>query len=253
MQIHCPNCGEKIRAENINIQEKVAVCSACDTVFKFEIPDEKAKRRKLKQPQNLILRDTDEKLQMSFRTNFRLDRDEAFILSSILGVVFTIAGSALFAQSLNGVDNIPMFFPAMFGFFALIAAYVMALGVYNHTEIEMDEEAIRVSRKPLPSLRNQAQEFQLSGIASITVEETPRSIKDAFDTPRYHVWAVYQDGSRKIIVADLIEDYAYFVAQTLEERLHSEEGIETSRLEDSLEDEGIVVDEVRSKTASSKS
>lgn len=252
MQIHCPNCGEKIRAENINIQEKLAVCPACDTVFKFEIPEEKAKRRKLKQPQNLILRDTDEKLQMQFRTNFRLDRDENFVSS---GAVFAISSlmAALMSLNLFTGGDIPPVLPLGFSLAAIMALYFMAVTAYNHTEVEMDEEAIRVSRAPLPSLRNQAQEFQLSGIAKITAEETPRSIKDAFDTPRYHVWAVYQDGSRKIIVPDLIEDYAYFVAQTLEERLHSEGDLETSRLEDALDDEGVVVDETSAKTASSKS
>ena len=46
--------------------------------------------------------------------------------------------------------------------------------------------------------------------------------EEEYDMPRYRVWAETADGSRKMIVNDVIEDYAYFVVQRLEERLHSE-------------------------------
>jgi hypothetical protein len=232
MQIQCPNCGEKVRAENINIQEKIAVCSACDTVFKFEMPEEKTKRRKVKQPQNLIVRDSDESLKMSFRTNFRLDANEGFVGSSIMIVIGILLGGLMLGA---GVDTgeIPLILPVGFLVLAVVAFYNMALIAYNQTEIEMDEEVIRLSRKPLPSvLGNQKQEILLSGVVSFSAEETPKSAKEAYDTPRYHVWANFQDGSRKIVVADLIEDYAHFIAQVMEERLQGAEHLEMSRLED---------------------
>jgi uncharacterized membrane protein YeaQ/YmgE (transglycosylase-associated protein family) len=231
MQIQCPNCGEKIRAENINIQDKIAVCSACDTVFKFEIPEEKIKRRKVKQPQNLILRDSDESLKMSFRTNFRLDADEGFVGSIIMGLMGAIIGPLMINGFLGG--KIPFLIPMAFIVISLIAFYNMALIAYNQTEIEMNDERIRLSRKPLPTIfGNPNQEVQVSGVVSFVAEESPKSVKEAYDTPRYHVWAIMQDGSRKIVVPDLIEDYAHFVAQRFEERLHSEEGFDSSRLED---------------------
>jgi hypothetical protein len=239
MQLQCPNCGEKIAAGNINIQDKIAVCSACDTVFKFELPEEKAKRRKIKQPQNLVVRD-EETLQMSFRTNFRLDRDEGFVSSSSLAAFAIGIGGLMFMSSAAG--EVPPILPVAIALFAVLMVYFMALIAYNHTELEMDDEVIRLSRKPLPSLRNQAQEFQLSGIASFTAEETPMSIKEAYDTPRYHVWAEMQDGTRKIIVADLIEDYGYFIAQKLDERLHSDDALDSSRLEDFEQDSDEMID-----------
>ena len=66
MQVNCPNCGEKLPAENINIQKMTAVCPACDTVFSFDLPADKAKRRKVKQPAKLNLRDDNDRLQMEF-------------------------------------------------------------------------------------------------------------------------------------------------------------------------------------------
>lgn len=228
MQIQCPNCGTKVSAENINIQEKIAVCPNCDTVFQFELGEAKAKRRKLKQPKDLILRD-EETLNMQFRTNFRLDRDESFVSGGLLALLSIIMGIVLLNAS---SDNIPAFLSPLFGLGTIYSTYIMALVAYNHTELEMDDEVIRVSRKPIPSLRSKPQEIQLSGIESFYAEETPRSIKESFDTQRYHVWAKYIDGSRRIVLQDLVEDYAFFIAQVLESRLHDAEAYDVTRLED---------------------
>ena len=91
MQVNCPNCGEKVPAENINIQKMTAVCPACDTVFSFDLPEAetKAKRRKVKQPSKLMIQDNDT-LQMAFQTNFRLDRNEAFISSAMGSICLTV-------------------------------------------------------------------------------------------------------------------------------------------------------------------
>jgi ssDNA-binding Zn-finger/Zn-ribbon topoisomerase 1 len=58
MQMTCPNCGETVSAENINIQQMGAVCPYCDSVFRFELPGEKAKRRKIK-PREIRVFDSD--------------------------------------------------------------------------------------------------------------------------------------------------------------------------------------------------
>src|SRR5438477_9183094 len=94
MQVTCPNCGEKVAAENINIQKMTAVCAACDTVFPFDLPEAKAKRRKVKQPAHLDLLDI-ETLQMEFWTNFRLDRSQAFLYSMVGGVIMTFVALQL--------------------------------------------------------------------------------------------------------------------------------------------------------------
>jgi hypothetical protein len=226
MQVNCPNCGEKVTAENINIQKMTAVCAACDTVFSFELPETKAKRRKVKQPVRLALRDS-ETLRMEFRTNFRLDRNEAFF-SSLIG------GSSMGFIALLLIASGEAPFLVTFGF-ALVAAvlfYWLALIVVNKTHLEMDEDAIRVTRKPLPNLLNPGYEVPLAGVTAIKYEETAASKKEAYDTPRYRVWAETADGSRRTIVSDVIEEYAVFIAQRLEERLHTDANLDVSRLED---------------------
>ncbi|MBA3871173.1 MAG: hypothetical protein H0X30_18680 [Anaerolineae bacterium] len=227
MQVTCPNCGEKVTADNINIQKMTAVCAACDTVFSFELPEiQKAKRRKVKQPATLTLRD-DQTLQMEFWTNFRLDRNGEFLSSAMAGLAMS-----LITVLLIGSQDAPPILVAAFLLIALSLFYRMALTVVNKTHLEMDEDTIKITRKPIPNPLNQGYEVPLAGVTAIKYEETAISKKEAFDTPRYQVWAETVDGNRRNIVNDVTEDYAVFIAQRLQERLQMDDEKDVSRLED---------------------
>ena len=227
MQVNCPNCGEKLPAENINIQKMTAVCPACDTVFSFDLPADKAKRRKVKQPAQLNLRDDNDRLQMEFWTNFRLERNEAFLTGAVGAFSMTLVSAVLL-----GLPRMPFVLPLVFIVMALAFFYALALIVVNKTHIEMDEDSIRVTRQPIPNPLNQGSEVPLAGVAAIKFEETALSKKEAYDTPRYQVWAETEDGSRRTIVNDVTVDYAVFIAQHLQERLQMDDDRAVSHLED---------------------
>lgn len=229
-KLYCPTCNNKIRAENINVQELVAVCSNCDTVFQFPISEEKAKRRKVKKPENLILKDG-QNLEMLFRTNFRLDANQAFIISAFGGIAMTIFAFVVGNEYLIGEANI--FVPLIFTLLATFFLYRASLIAYNHTHIVMSEENVTVTRAPLPSIFNQTQSISLHGVIAIKCEETSISKKEAYDTPRYRVWAETADGSRRTIVNDVTEEFAYFISQQLDEKLQFEMPQDMSRLVDS--------------------
>jgi len=227
MQVNCPNCGEKVPAENINIQKMTAVCPACDTVFSFDLPEDKAKRRKVKQPANLSLRDDHEALQIAFRTNFRLERNEGFLTSAVGAFSMTLVSVVML-----GLPRMPFVLPLVFMLIAVALFYWLALIVVNQTHIQMDEDTIKVTRKHIPNPFNHGYEVPLAGVEAIKYEETALSKKEAYDTPRYQVWAETEDGGRRIIVNDVTEDYAVFIAQRLEERLQTDAELDISRLED---------------------
>jgi hypothetical protein len=229
MQLTCPNCAQEIPAENINIQKMAAVCPACNTVFPFDMPDTKAKRRKVKQPRHLVLRDA-ETLSMTYRTNFRLDKDQAFVSNGTMSLVFTFITLLLANEFATG--EVPVLLPLTFAVATLYTFYALALRIYNATHIEMDEDTIMVSRQPLPRILARTEEVDLSGVVAIKCEETPKSIKESYDTPRFNVYAEMADGRHKIIVTDVIEDYGFFIAQRLEERLDTDDDVDVSRLED---------------------
>jgi hypothetical protein len=230
MQVYCPNCGEKVTADKINIQKMTAVCAACDTDFPFDLPEAKAKRRKVKPPAKFTLRDGDT-LQMEFWTNFRLDRNETFLSSALGGGGMTLMGLMLIAAG-----DVPLIVPLAFLLIAAALFYSLALTVVNRTHIEMDEDVIRVRRKPFPNPLNQGYDVSLAGVEAIKFEETAVSKKEAYDTARYQVWAETADGGRRTIVNDVTEDYAVFIAQHLEERLHMDADLDVSQLEDGEHD-----------------
>ncbi|HKI68717.1 MAG TPA: hypothetical protein VKA67_03955, partial [Verrucomicrobiae bacterium] len=110
--------------------------------------------------------------------------------------------------------------------------YGLALRVYNRTHIDVDDERIRVTRRPLPRLLLEPTVVGLERVRAIRYAETAVSKKEGYDTPRYNVWAETVDGSRRLIVQDVLEDYAVFIAQELNERLMTETAPDVSRLVD---------------------
>lgn len=238
MQLICPNCGEPVDAENINIQRMAAVCPACHTVFQFDPSDSdsKIKRRKIKQPPQITSSERDDRLTIAFRTNFRLDQNEAFLASAGFSVLFTFMTIVLASQS----DSDAAIVTLGFGLFTLMLYYLLGLVAYNKTHIEISDEQITVSRKPLPNLLTQPNTISLSEIEIVRYEETAASKKDSYDTPRYNVWAERVDGNRKLIVGDIIEDYAVFISQRLNESLDVDSEPGVARLSD---DEWEAVDE----------
>lgn len=228
MQVRCQNCGAKVPAENINVQKMTAVCTACDNVFSFELPEAKAKTkwRDVRQPEKLALRDA-ETLRMEFATNFRLEKSAGFVLGTFGGL-----GSILLALLVGAEAETPSLMPLVFLLIAAALFYWSALTVMNKTFIEMDDDAIAIQRKPIPSLFDKRREVPLEGVTAIKYEETALSRKEAYDTPRYRVWAETTEGISRTIVNDVIEEYAVFIAQALQERLYIESAPKTARLED---------------------
>lgn len=229
MQLNCPNCAQTVAADHIHIQAMTVLCPNCETIFHVNTQDSKLKRRKVKQPQHLTVHDGDN-LHMSFRTNFRLLKNRAFINLMIAISLFNYTTIEGFEDFFRGEGG--LFLPILCLLGLLGVLYLMTLLVFNKTHIEMDEEKIRITRKPLPSLRSQLNEVNLAGVVAIRCEETAISIKEQYDTPRYNVWAEMMTADRRTIVTDVIEDYGYFIAQRIEEQLHYDHHLDTVHLED---------------------
>lgn len=244
MHLTCPHCTTAIPANNINVQEMTAVCPSCNAVFRFNAPDVEAakiKRRKVKRPDHLTLQENDDHLEMDFRTNFRLDQNGDFISIALLTVMFAALTVILMLSA--GSDRAALY-PASLAI-TLFFAYGLGLMVYNRTHIRADETEVRVSRGPLPNLFATERRVHTDDIVKIRCEETEISKKEQYDTPRYRVVAEMVDGSEKLIVNDVIEDYGYFIAAQLQEHVdsHAPEDAPANLIDSSLqpfheEDEG---------------
>jgi hypothetical protein len=229
MQVICQHCGTVVSAQNINIQHMTAICPACGNLFEVEL-NSKAKntlkRRKIKRPQALNQDETHHTLDLSFRTNFRLHQNQSFMITAYIAIVMTFLTLFMIGKGVN----LGIFIA--FVLVVLAAFYNLALIAFNKTHIHVKDQTINVSRKPLPTLWQDTNQVNTSGIANIHYAETPLSIREGYDLPRYNVWAEMIDGSRKPIVHDVIEDYAVFIAQELSDYLNLNEHVPISDLFD---------------------
>lgn len=216
----------------------VALCDACSSVFEVSRPRSKAKRRKATRPPSLRILAQDP-LRLSFRTNFRLDKNESFQGSAILSGLFSLLTLLMTGLFLDG--EVPIFLPLTFLVFATAAIYSLLTIIYNQTHIRLSEESVRVARRPLPSL-TQERQIRLAGVETFNAEETAASLREGFDTPRYHVWALSIDGGRRLVCGDLTEDYAAYVAAQLNLGLTTDEAASSSRLSDSQSDDFTIED-----------
>ena len=211
----------------------VALCERCSSVFDINKQQPKTKRRKIKRPQQLRIMAADP-LHLAFRTNFRLDKSENFTTSAILSGVFSLVTLLMAGLYIEG--EVPIFLPLMFMLMASAALYSLATIAYNKTHIQLDSESIYVSRRPLPSL-TQARQLELDDADAFSAEETAASQREGYDTPRYHVWAHYANGGRKLVSGDLTEDYASYIASQLNLQLYQDDAASAARLSDTQSEE----------------
>ena len=243
MQLTCPECESGIAAEDINIQRLMALCHNCDSIFSFGNKPTKAKRRHYEQPKHLRMTNG-KQLRMAFRTNFRLDKDENFQAGSAMSIVFSFITLVMLA--IGAAEGIPFFLPLIFAALALVALYSVAVMAWNRTVVKMDEARLHIARLPLPSF-GKSIALPLDDIVSFACEETKASHDEGFDTPRFHVYANLSSGRRRVVLADLVEDYGFFVTGRLSEWLNGT-SVDGSRLvERAVRDRALDADKAKSE------
>lgn len=246
MQLNCPNCAEAVPAEYVNIQELIAICPNCDAVFRVEAPANKVKRRKVKQPEHLTVHDTDH-LHLSYKNNF----GQRWHINFGASLFAALALSALTAVMFNEyrIDDVPLLIPLFFSLLTLSFLYFALVSDRNHTHVEIKDDVLRTHHEPL--LQDQVREVNILGVRTVHCEETPESKASHSPLPRYNVWLETENGSRRNVVNNLPEDYAYFITQRIEAYLHlDEEAIDSSHLQDTVEDNIVLDGETKQQIAS---
>ncbi|HEX3049116.1 MAG TPA: hypothetical protein VHP83_00555 [Aggregatilineaceae bacterium] len=216
MHIHCENCNTPIPAANINIQDKIAVCPSCNTVFSFSL-QRKAKQRKVKKPPEVTIHEGDSGAEMILLWRHMLKPAEYWILGIfvLLGVVFgAVAGSAL--------ADVQSFMQGLFGGMFLLGAlgclYLIVSTLLNQVRVTVDDETIRVKHGPLPlGINRQVAREEVIHI-HCDVGNNHRNVERGSEMAYYNVKAECRDG-RAVSLATLHRDAAFYVAQVIENYL----------------------------------
>lgn len=231
MRLTCPTCGRTTPADNINIQQMTAVCPHCHTVFEFDIRAEKPKRRKVKQPEAMQVNEDAGVLELAFHTNWRMERSMELSNRATLALIFTLMTITI----VTGAEIAPASVPIVTALLAASAYYGIGLLLYNRTHITMDQQQVRVSRQPLPTLFSQERVINLHDVVRFEFSETSASVEGEYDTPRYSVWAVRADQRRDLVVTDLVGDYPQYIVQQLTQHLAADDALASTRLQDIAE------------------
>jgi predicted Zn finger-like uncharacterized protein len=218
MTLQCPNCGADILAENINIQEMVALCGDCNHVFSFKgsISRRKSKRRQLPLPNRVQTNETDDGLEISYKMIYSGGPMFGFIMSTIGSILLPLAFIAILTEK-NNVEVVPMM---MIGAGILWAWYLLAAFVMTTTHIQVNDEALVVKTGPLPLPIKDDKVIQADTITRLYREE----VNDPF--PSNNVRAEIEGGDQLKVVTSLPQEHATYIAQTIDNYLHSDEPVD---------------------------
>ena len=226
MQPVCPQCLQPVEADQVNIQQMVALCSACNSIFELRPGLQRRKARKVQRPTGLHLHDGDP-LTFMFRTNFRLEKNEHFVNSAVMSAVFSLVTILMIALTMTG--EVTLFMPVFFAAMAFATLYWLASIAWNHTEIAASGTSLMVSRRPLP-VASSSRVLDLTNVEAFYAEETVASQQEGYDCPRFHVWASETAGGRRLVVGDLTEEYATYIASRLDAWLQESDDRSVDRL-----------------------
>jgi hypothetical protein len=216
MALKCPNCGESVPVENINIQEMVALCGECQHVFAFTRRSvaRKTKRRIPARPERVHVHADDDCLELSYRLVFGSGAKFGLAMAAFAAVVSTLL---LVNASISHEPTSLRFFLALI---ALVFSYVAAVGVTTTTTITADTRHLEVSSGPLPFPINDDKTLSTADITRVSFEETYQSNSPL--TPSYNVTAELLDGARISVVTSLPRTHAQYIAATLDDYLHED-------------------------------
>jgi uncharacterized paraquat-inducible protein A len=220
MQIQCENCGTTIPGPNINIQEKLAVCPQCGSVFSFA--DHLARptpARKFKPPKSLSITEKNNTLHIQYRWMKLLKADEHWFTVVVgMGIVMLGALAVEMFDGLNSILEGIVGGAAAIG--ALVCLYMFLMVLLNTVSVTIDDRLIRTRHKPLPMDNKTIKRTDIVGVNCAAAWYSKDDPDD--ELADYNVQLIHHNGHKHTLVT-LRRDVAFYIAQVIEDYLHGEE------------------------------
>ncbi|MBC8172151.1 MAG: hypothetical protein H7X77_10780 [Anaerolineae bacterium] len=218
MKLFCPECGEAIPAEKINVFALVAVCPACNHLFSFSKPDIRDiyKNKKIILPRKLEVYENDDVVVMSYRWFRRFEI--IFIALSVLcwnGMLLTM--TIHFILAYGGLVLLFMILPAGIGLFML---YWLSILAFNRIEISLFPDRIQIYYGPVfvPGSLTVPTEQVEQIYCKYRSSHQIRGNGFSFNPSRnrlYELHAVLLDGRDMLIYGTDEEEFARFIGQRI--------------------------------------
>lgn len=242
MELKCPNCGKVIPAENINIQEMVALCSECQHVFAFtrNAVARKAKRRIPPQPKRVHVYVDDDGLELSYRLVLGSGPKFGLAMAAFAAILATIFLVSAFLR------HEPVQLQFVLALTALFFSYITAMALTTTTTITADLQHLEVSSGPLPFPINDDKTLSTTDIARVSFEESYQSNSPL--SPSYNVYAELPDGARISVVTSLPRLHAHYIARVLDDYLQEEKAVAVTELGEQVIDDTVYPDTLEEDT-----
>jgi hypothetical protein len=213
MQLKCSHCSALIPAENINIQELVALCNECQHVFGFSksVVARKTKHRRLEPPKRVRVHEDDEHLELSYWLVFGPGPKFGIVMS----VIAIVAYAAMFIAAWKGNSPAPPLL--VLGLLVVLFAYLEAVFLTTTTSISVDVDELTVASGPLPFPIKDDKTLSVHDVARVFFQRTTESWPPF--VPTHNVYAELRDGEIVPVVTSLPREYARYMAYTLDDYL----------------------------------
>ncbi len=229
MKLVCPDCGHRIKSDDININALVAKCARCDSIFGFEYQVKGQSEGALASPG---VADSDVELALPKGLSIENEGDRLTITRRwfscsalpILGFAaiwdtFLVFWYAQASQLEGGAGLLTMIFPLLHVAIGIGVTYFGVANVINRTLIVADKETIKISHQPLPWRGGRT--VYAAAIKQLYVhrEETRRS-RSGQMSEVFSVHALLADQASVPLVEGLKSRFqALFIEQELERQL----------------------------------
>lgn len=229
MELNCKRCAATIPASNINVQQMVAVCPACDAVWHFEDDikpaaqrfdddeySDKPKRKNVSLPSRMTVNETAKSLHISYKWGGAWEAGfMTFFTVFWCAISFTVAGAFFFGAFDDGfsVFTCVSFVPLLFVFIGLgLAYYTLGLWV-NSTYIDVSDYEIHVHSGPVPWMERR---LEAENIGQLYVKQVVTR-NDNSTSISYDVRAVMHSGpEQKLVTSMKAPDQAFYIEERIE-------------------------------------
>jgi hypothetical protein len=219
LKLACPNCGETIPADKINIQETLALCPRCDTIFRFDKSAvstlAQRKGRNLPQPPKLHVHESETGVQIRYRW---IENLNGLLIG--FAAMFAVGTAVLIAIGLGIMSEGGLGALAVGSLFllgAMFCLYLLMTVPLNSSIFTLDDEELSHIEEPLYGFDNHR--FPRAEVEQVIAKDISG---DNSMEGYLNLIAVMHNGTEKKLAQYLKAEHALYIAQVMNEYLTAE-------------------------------
>lgn len=231
-KLHCPTCSSVIPPDKINIQETIAVCANCGSVFNFadkvvNTNTNKVKRRKIRKPDIITQMDMEDRVTLEMPYIHTLPYKA---LSVVMGLGLVVLYAFIMREVIVDNDGIGVLVLFSLMLLPMIAGFFGSL--FTRQIIEANPEHIKhILKLGIPIYERK---MAVDSMIDVSLEETEATRASTAEA-RYNLFADRYDHRQDMFIQNMPEETALYTHQVLSGYLKPDELTdEQSRLADDL-------------------